>query len=56
MKSSDCILTCMTKMDLATKFCEHVTRNHPINKQVKQRFLDYFKEDKKVEELINKLY
>jgi hypothetical protein len=52
----DCIFNCMTKFDHATKFCEAVTRNHPINKKFNDNYLKEYENSSKIEDLINKYF
>ncbi len=52
----DCVFNCMTKFDHATKFCEAITRSHPINKKFNDNYLKEYESATKLENLINKFF
>lgn len=52
----DCVFNCMVKLDHATKFCQAITRNHPINKKINDSYLKEFETSSKIETLINRYF
>lgn len=56
LENEECMFNCANKFELATGHVEHAFKNHSVFNNHHKKFDNMYQEDKKVKDLINKLF